>query len=104
MENRLNKHLSQYRERIPFDPFGSSQMNFLNAIKSDCKTRDKQIEILQTLKLVVDPTSTQSLAQGFESLFHALKNLSDGSMPVLNEYGQDGDDNLAIGSDSMYSN
>ena len=52
----------------------------------------------------MDPTSAQSLAQGFESLFHALKNLSDGSMPVLNEYGQDGDDNLAIGSDSMYSN
>ena len=56
------------------------------------------------MKQVVDPTSPQSLAQGFESLFHALKNLSDGSMPVLNEYRQDGDDNLANGSDSLYSN
>ena len=60
----------------------------LNAVKSDCKTRDKQVEILTTLKEIVDPTAVQSLAQGFDSLLKALKNLSDGSMPVLNnEYG-----------------
>ena len=37
----------------------------------------------------MDPTQSQSLAQGFDLLFKALKNLSDGSMPVFsNEYGQ----------------
>ena len=80
-----------FRERIPFDAFGSTQMTMLNAVKSDSKTRDKQIEIIQTLKSIVDPTSAQSLAQGFDTLFKALKNLSDGSMPVFNnEFGQDG--------------
>ena len=59
-------------------------MRVLNAVKSDCKTRDKQVEIIQSLKQVVDPTAAQSLAQGFELLFKALKNLSDGSMPVFN--------------------
>ena len=58
-------------------------------MKSDCKTRDKSVEIIQTLKAIVDPTQSQSLAQGFDLLFKALKNLSDGSMPVFsNEYGQ----------------
>ena len=81
------------RERIPFDPFGQNQLVVLNAIKSDCKTRDKQIEIIETLKSLVDPTSALSLTQGFESLFKALKNLCDGSMPVFNnDYGHDGDD------------
>ena len=91
MENKLNKQQGMFRERIPFDAFGSTQMTMLNAVKSDSKTRDKQIEIIQTLKSIVDPTSAQSLAQGFDTLFKALKNLSDGSMPVFNnEFGQDG--------------
>ena len=88
MEFKMNKQQGQFRERIPFDAFGSTQMTILNAVKSDSKTRDKQIEILQTLKAIVDPTSAQSLSQGFDTLFKALKNLSDGSMPVFNnEFG-----------------
>lgn len=60
----------------------------LNAVKSDCKTRDKQVEILQNLKAIIDPSTLTSMAQGFDSLLKALKNLSDGSMPVFNnEYG-----------------
>lgn len=93
IEHKLNRQQGLFRERIPFDPFGQAQLSILNANKSDCKTRDKQVEIIQSLKSVVDPTSAQSLGQGFESLFTALKNLSDGSMPVFNnEFGQDGDD------------
>jgi hypothetical protein len=43
------------------------------------------------------------VAQGFDSLFVALKNLSDGSMPVFNnEFNNE--DNTALGSDSAYYN
>ena len=61
IEHKLNRQQGLFRERIPFDPFGQAQLSILNANKSDCKTRDKQVEIIQSLKSVVDPTSAQSL-------------------------------------------
>lgn len=96
----MSKQQSLLRERVPFDPFSNQQTNILNAIKSDCKTRDKQVEIVQSLKALVDPTSAESLARGFESLFAALKNLSDGSMPVFNNEFENDD----CGAMSAYQN
>ena len=57
LDIKLSKQQGQFRERVPFDPFSNSQVNILNAIKSDSKTRDKQVEIVVTLKQLVDPTS-----------------------------------------------
>ena len=75
----------------------------MNAVKSDGKTRDKQIEIIQTLKQIVDPNSPKSLAQNFQSLYEVLKNLSDGSMPVFNnEFSHDQYDNSM--GDASFSN
>lgn len=104
IEQQLSKQQGLLRERVPFDPFSNQQTNILNGIKSDCKTREKQVEIVQTIKSLVDPTSTQSLAQGFESLFAALKNLSDGSMPVFNNEFENDDCGGALGNDSAYQN
>jgi len=99
LDDKLARQESKIRERLPFDPFGQAHLVVLNAVKGDCKTRDKQVEIVEMLKSIVDPTSSQSLAQGFESLFKALKNLSDGSMPVFNnEFGQEADDTTLANS------
>lgn len=66
LEDRLGVQQGAILERVPFDPFGEAPLLVLNAVKSDCKTRDKQVEILQTLKGIVDPTAASSLAQGFD--------------------------------------
>lgn len=46
MEVKIVSQQGQFKERIPFDPFGQEQMKILNAVKSDGRTRDKQIEIV----------------------------------------------------------
>ena len=59
----------------------------MNVIKADRKTREKQIEIVTTLTEMADPSSKTSLGQAFESLFKALRDQLDGSIPVFNEFG-----------------
>ena len=41
IEEKFQRQQSGIRERIPFDPFGEAPLIVLNAVKSDCKTRDK---------------------------------------------------------------
>lgn len=94
IERKLQTQVGLFKERVPFDAFGKASLTMLNAVKSDCKTREKQVKIVQTLKDILDPTSAHSIAQGFETFLKALKNLSDGSMPVFHEFGQDGGDDL----------
>ena len=45
----------------------------MNVIKSDGKTREKQVEIISALAEMANPNSKTSLGQAFESLFKALK-------------------------------
>ena len=59
----------------------------MNVIKSDGKTREKQVEIVATLAEMANPSSRTSLGQAFESLFKALRDQLDGSIPVFNEFG-----------------
>ena len=94
IERKLQTQIGLFKERVPFDAFGKASLTMLNAVKSDCRTREKQVKVVQTLKDILDPTSSNSIAQGFETFFKALKNLSDGSMPVFHEFGQDGSDDL----------
>ena len=60
----------------------------MNVIKADGKTRDKQVDIISTLRDIANPASKTSLSQGFESLLKALKDQLDGSIPVFNEFGE----------------
>ena len=47
--------------------------------------RKKQIEVLERLKDVMDPLQPGGLSSAFECLIKALRNLYDGSMPVVDD-------------------
>ena len=95
LEKAIETEKARHQDRVPFDPFAKTQQRIMNVIKSPGSTREKQIEIVTTLREIANPNSKTSIAQGFESLFKALRDQLDGSIPVFNEYG-DGE------SDSQY--
>ena len=88
LEKSIEQEQFRHRQRVPFDPFASTQQRIMNVTKADGKTREKQVEIVTTLKEFANPGSKTSLSHGFESLFKALKDQLDGSMPVFNEFGE----------------
>ena len=60
-EKEIDEKQIRHEQRVPFDPHDATEHRILNVIKSNGKTRQKQVEIVQALAKIVDPNSNSSI-------------------------------------------